>query len=97
MTTLLTFSNFENHSFKNEANAESLFGCTSALHKWKKDYQKLKYSSFARGRAFTITGMLGCGYSYGQKTQEIANDLAMGHCRKNARNPNKCYISDITK
>ncbi len=73
------------------------FGCTGLLMKFKKEHQTKKYAAFAKGRAFTITGMLGCGASWNKKSQAHADKDAMDRCRKRARNPDKCYISHRTK
>ncbi|MEP3048328.1 MAG: hypothetical protein ABJL55_23440 [Roseibium sp.] len=73
------------------------FGCSELLSKFKKEYRKIKYAAFAKGRAFTITGMLGCGAVWNRKTQASADKAAMDSCRKKARNPDKCYISHRTK
>lgn len=57
------------------------------------DKHLMKYAAFAKGRAFTITGMKGCGWAHGEKTQAKADRLAMKNCRANAKNPDKCYIA----
>ena len=72
------------------------FSCTFNLKRFRMKHQHVKYSAFARGRAFTITGMKGCGMSVGQRSQAIADKLALKKCRKVARNPDKCYVSDRT-
>lgn len=79
------------------ANAQGNLSCSELLSRWKKTNQKQKYAAFAKGRALTITGMMGCGYSFKQKSQAVADALAMKYCRENARNPDGCYISDRTK
>lgn len=78
-------------------NQYEYYGCTYRLHQFRRDLQTKKYAAFAKGRAFTITGMMGCGMAWGQKSQTIADKVAMGHCRKSAKHPDKCYISDRTK
>jgi hypothetical protein len=74
---------------------KSLYNCTKALAKFRND--KLKYSdygyvAFAKGRAFTETGMFGCGWSAYQKTQADADTMAMDRCAKLAVNPSRCVI-----
>jgi hypothetical protein len=73
---------------------EPAFGCSVTLKKFRNEKNKKKYAAFAKGKAFTITGMMGCGYSWGQKSQAEADALALSNCRKRARNPEKCFISD---
>ena len=72
------------------------YSCTFDLKRFRMKHQQVKYSAFARGRAFTITGMKGCGMSVGQRSQAIAGKLALKKCREVARNPDKCYVSDRT-
>ncbi|WP_428640937.1 hypothetical protein [Roseibium sp.] len=74
------------------------YGCTEVFNAFKSainapDKHLMKYAAFAKGRAFTITGMKGCGWAHGKKTQAEADRIAMADCRKNARNPDKCYIA----
>lgn len=79
------------------AATEPAFGCSASYQDWKKKRQHQRYAAFAKGKAFTITGMMGCGYSWGQKTQAQADAIAIRFCREKARNPDQCYISDRTK
>jgi hypothetical protein len=76
---------------------EEHYGCTYMLREFKKKYQEKKYAAFAKGRAFSITGMVGCGSAWNQSSQAKADKVAMVNCRKQARNPDKCYISHRTK
>lgn len=76
---------------------EEYYGCSMALKRFRKELQQQKYAAFARGRAFTITGMRGCGYAWNRKSQAQADQAALRNCRKKARNPDKCYVSDRTK
>ncbi|MCA1244914.1 hypothetical protein LC092_20920 [Stappia stellulata] len=78
-------------------NQRDYYGCTFRLQEFRKEHQQKKYAAFARGRAFSITGMRGCGWTSNQRTQAIADRVAMEKCRKNAKNPDKCYVSDRTK
>jgi hypothetical protein len=78
-------------------NQRDYYGCTFSLQKFRKELQQKKYAAFARGRAFSITGMRGCGWTSNQRTQAIADRIAMEKCRKAAKNPDKCYVSDRTK
>ena len=77
---------------------DRLYGCTEVYNDFKSainahDKHLMKYAAFARGRAFTITGMKGCGWAHGKKTQAEADRVAMERCRERARNPDKCYIA----
>lgn len=78
-------------------NQRDYYGCTFRLQEFRKEHQQKKYAAFARGRAFSITGMRGCGWAFGERSQDIADRIAMKMCRKNAKNPDKCYVSDRTK
>jgi hypothetical protein len=76
---------------------EEYYGCSMALKRFRKELQQQNYAAFARGRAFSITGMRGCGYAWNKKSQAQADQTALRNCRKKARNPDKCYVSDRTK
>ncbi|KZM48128.1 hypothetical protein [Labrenzia sp. OB1] len=76
----------------------STYGCTEVFNAFRSainahDKHLMKYAAFARGRAFTITGMKGCGWAHGKKSQAEADRVAMENCRKDAKNPDKCYIA----
>ncbi|WP_422377253.1 hypothetical protein [Roseibium sp.] len=81
------------------ANAkDNKFLCSEVFRSFKSainahDKHLMKYAAFAKGRAFTITGMKGCGWAHGKKTQAEADRVAMKNCRKSAKNPDKCYIA----
>lgn len=74
----------------------ALYGCTFSLKRFRMKYKQVKYSAFAKGRAFSITGMRGCGWSVGERTQARADKVAMDKCRKNARNPDRCEVTERT-
>ncbi|MTH97684.1 hypothetical protein [Roseibium sp. RKSG952] len=80
-----------------ELTKERHYGCTYMLKEWRAEHQQKTYSAFARGRALSITGMAGCGAAWNKKTQAEADRIAMENCRKAARNPDRCYISDRTQ
>ncbi|CTQ54177.1 hypothetical protein LP7551_02709 [Roseibium album] len=82
----------------NPAFAAEKYGCSKTFRAFKSainahDKHLMKYAAFAKGKAFTITGMKGCGWSHGQKTQAQADRKAIASCRKAAKNPDKCYIA----
>lgn len=72
------------------------YGCTNALKRWGKEASHIKFAAFAKRRAFTVTGMRGCGFSWGQKSQSEADAVALRNCQKNTDSPDKCYISHRT-
>lgn len=74
---------------------KTLYGCTASLAKFRNDrarYSGYGYIAFAKGPAFTETGMRGCGWSAFQKTQAKADELAMARCVEAAANPSRCVI-----
>ena len=82
---------------KVKLNQYEYYGCTYRLHHFRRELQTKKYAAFAKGRAFTITGMMGCGMAWNEKSQAAADKVAIAKCRKVAKNPDKCYVSDRTK
>jgi hypothetical protein len=83
-----------NRPFKlNDRN--TLYACTAALAKFRNDRQKYTgygYIAFAKGPAFTETGMRGCGWTAFAKTQEAADAKAMAGCTRVAANPSRCVV-----
>lgn len=74
---------------------QTLYGCSAALAKFRNDrskYSRYGYIAFAKGPAFTETGMRGCGWAAFQKTQADADAKAMAGCIKRAANPSRCVI-----
>jgi hypothetical protein len=73
----------------------TLYGCSSALAKFRNDrskYSRYGYIAFAKGPALTETGMRGCGWAAFKKTQAEADSAAMAGCVKSAENPTRCVI-----
>jgi len=78
-----------------QANTKTLYGCSSALQKFRNDREKYTgygHIAFAKGPALTETGMRGCGWSSFHKTQAQADAEALAQCRKGAANPSRCVI-----
>lgn len=57
------------------------------------DKHLMKYAAFAKGSGFSLTGMKGCGWANGKKTQAEADRIAMKMCREDAKDPDKCHIA----
>lgn len=76
-------------------NPFTAYSCTYKLQFFRQHIQRHRpYAAFARGRAPTSTGMQGCGTTWGHPTQRAADKAAMSACRKGAKYPDRCFVSD---